>query len=124
MHMATQTLTATQLAVDGTGTNLTALLVQPSSGTTVLQFQNTLNTILLIQPSAAAQTVTVEISALVDGETVSSFPAVTLTSTDLYSFGPFHSVLDETGTNLVQVSLGSDTYTDLLVGVINIPGVY
>jgi hypothetical protein len=122
--MPTQTLTATQLAVDGTGTNLTALLVEPTSGTTVLQFQNTLNTILLVQASASAQTVTVEISALVDGETVASFPAVTLTSTDLYSFGPFHSVLDENGTNLVQVSLASDTYTDLLVGVINIPGVY
>lgn len=122
--MPTQTLTATQLAVDGSGTNLTALLVEPASGTTVLQFQNTLNTILLVQASASAQTVTIEISALVDGETVSSFPAVTLTSTDLYSFGPFHSVLDSTGTNLVNVSLASDTYTDLLVGVITIPGVY
>jgi hypothetical protein len=125
--MATQTLTATQLAVDGTSTNLTALLAQPTANT--LQFQNTLNTILLVQASASAQAVDVEISALVDGETVTPFTAVTLTSTDIYSFGPFHSVLDSTGTNLVNVYLGTlpstaDTLADLLVGLITIPGVY
>lgn len=117
---AAQTLTATQLAVDGTGTNLTPLLATPTA--TTIQFQNTLNTILLVLPGAASETVTVNISALVDGETVSSFPAVTLTSTDVYAFGPFHSVLDETGTNLVQVTLS--TITSISVGVITIPGVY
>jgi hypothetical protein len=122
--MPTQTLTATQLAVDGTGTNLTALLAEPTSGTTVLQFQNTLNTILLVQASASAQTVTVEVSCLVDGQTVANFSPVTLTSADIYSFGPYHSVIDATGTNLVNVSLASDTYTDLMVGLITIPGVY
>jgi hypothetical protein len=127
--MATQTLTATQLATDGTGTNLTALLTQPTTGTTVLQFQNTLNTILLVQPSATAQTITVEVSCLVDGETVTAFPAVSLTSTDMYTFGPYHSVIDVNGTNLVNVYLGSlpstpDTLADLLVGVITIPGVF
>ena len=121
--MATQTLTATQLAVDGAGTNLTALLTQPTSGTTVLQFQNTLNTILLVVPSASAQTITVTVSCLVDGEAVASFPAVTLTSTDVYTFGPYHSVIDQTGSNLVNVSLAADIVTDLLVGVITIPGV-
>jgi hypothetical protein len=125
--MPTQTLTATQLAVDGTGTNITALLAAPASGTTTLQFANTLNTILLVGATAAAQTVDVEISALLDGETVSNFPPVTLSwtsGTELYSFGPFHSVIDQTGTNLVNVSLGSDTVTDLLVGVITVPGVF
>jgi hypothetical protein len=120
--MASQTLTATALATDGTGTNLTALLAEPTANTLV--FQNGLNTILLVQASASAQTVTVEISCLIEGQTVSSFPAVTLTSSDLYTFGPFHSVLDESGTNLVQVSLASDTLADLLVAVITIPGVY
>ena len=122
--MPTQTLTATQLATDGTGTNLTALLSQPVTGTTVLQFQNTLNTILLVVPSAAAQTVTVEISCLVEGQTVASFPAVTLTSTDMYTFGPYHEVIDVNGTNLVNVSLAADVVTDLLVGLITIPGVF
>src|ERR1700728_2030597 len=118
--MATQTLTATQLAVDGTGTNLTALLATPTG--TTLSFQNTLHTILLVLPGASSETVTVNIEALVDGETVSSFPAVTLTSTDVYSFGPFHSVLDSSGTNLVQVTLS--TITSISVGLITIPGVY
>lgn len=118
--MPTQTLTATQLAVDGGGTNLTALLAAPTA--TTLQFQNLLNTILLVLPAASSETVTVNIEALVDGESVSSFPAVTLTSTDLYTFGPFHSVLDETGTNLVQVTLS--TTTSITVGLITIPGVY
>jgi hypothetical protein len=122
--MPTQTLTATQLAVDGAGTNLTALLAAPTTGTTVLQFQNTLNTILLVVPSASAQTITVEVSCLVDGETVANFSAVTLTSTDMYTFGPYHSVIDATGTNLVNVSLAADTLTDLMVGLITIPGVY
>jgi len=122
--MATQQLTATMLTADGAGTNLTGLLAQPATGTTVLQFANTLNTILLVDASASAQTVTVEISCLVEGQPVSSFPAVTLTSADLYSFGPFHSVIDETATNLVNVSIAADTVTDLLVGVITIPGVY
>jgi hypothetical protein len=122
--MATQSLTATVLSVDGTGTNLTPLLVQPSAGTTVLQFANTLNTILLVQASASAQTVTVEVSCLVDGQTVSNFSPVALTSTDTYAFGPFHSVIDATGTNLVNVSLASDTLADLLVAVITVPGVF
>ena len=120
--MTTQTLTATQLAVDGTGTNLTALMAEPTGLTLV--FQNTLNTILLIQPSTTAQTVQVDISSLVEGETVSPFSSATLTSSDVYAFGPFHSVLDEPGTNYVQVSLGSDTLADILVGLITIPGVY
>ena len=125
--MPTQTLTATQLAIDGTGTNLTPLLAAPTS--TTIQFQNTLNTILLVQASAVSQTVTVEVSCLVDGQTVTAFPAVALTSTDIYTFGPFHSVIDQTGTNFVNVYLGTlpatpDTPADLLVGLITIPGVF
>jgi hypothetical protein len=120
----TQLLTATQLAVDGAGTNLTSLLAQPATGTTVLQFANTLNTVLLVVPSATAQTITVEVSCLVDGQTVASFTPVTLTSTDMYTFGPYHSVIDATGTNLVNVSLAADVVTDLLVGLITIPGVF
>ena len=118
--MPTQTLTATQLAVDGTGTNLTPLLATPTA--TTLQFQNTGNTILLVAPTAAAETVTVNVACLVDGQTVASFPAVTLVTTDIYAFGPFHSVIDATGTNIVQVTLS--VTTAIMVGVITIPGVF
>jgi len=117
---AAQTLTATAIATDGTGTNLTALLAAPTS--TVLQFQNTLNTVLLVLPAAGAETVTVNIEALILGEPVTSFSAVTLTSTDLYTFGPFHSVLDAPGGNTMQVTLS--TTTNITVGLITIPGVY
>jgi len=51
------------------------------------------------RPTAAAETVTVDIGALVDGQVVTNFPSVTLVTTDIYQFGPFHSVLDNTGTN-------------------------
>jgi hypothetical protein len=205
--MAAQTLTATALATDGTGTNLTALLAAPTAAT--LQFQNTLNTILVVSaggavsttvasgsntgeisqiaswstPSAgtqavassasfpasgtvivttsttpatvtytgtgsgtltgctyvsgsatgtvttttstvtlASETVTVNIDALIEGQSVSSFPAVTLTASDLYTFGPFHSVLDAPGGNTMQVTLSS--VNNVTLGLITIPGVY
>jgi hypothetical protein len=203
---AAQTLTATALATDGTGTNVTALLASPTA--TVLQFQNTLNTILVVSagpavsttvasgsntgeistiaswsdPSAgvldvassasfpaagtlivatsttpatvtytgtgsgtftgcayvsgsatgtvatggavtlASETVTVNIDALVEGQSVSSFPAVTLTSSDMYTFGPFHSVLDAPGGNIMQVTLSA--LTGIQVALVTIPGVY
>ena len=117
--MPFQTLTATQLATDGTGTNLTPLLATPTA--TTLQFQNTLNTILLVAPTASAETVTINVACLVDGQTVTNFPAVTLVTTDIYTFGPFHSVIDVNATNLVQVTLS--TITAIQVGVITVPGV-
>ena len=56
-----------------------------------------------------AETVTVDVGALVDGQPVANFPAVTLTGSDLYQFGEFHSVLDSTGTNQIQVTLSAIT---------------
>jgi len=127
--MAFQTLTATPIAADGAGTNLSALLATPTANT--LQFQNTTGTILLVQASAISQGVTVEISALIEGQAVSPFPSVTLTSGDLYTFGPFHSVEEVPGTNLMNVSLSTggvpgtpDTLSDLQVALITVPGVY
>lgn len=117
--MPFQTLTSTVLATDGTGTNLTPLLATPTA--TVLQFQNTLNTLLLVAPTAAAETVTVDVECLVDGQSVTNFASVTLTTTDFYTFGPFHSVIDETATNIVQVTLS--TITAIQVAVITVPGV-
>jgi hypothetical protein len=118
--MATQELTATVLAADGAGTNLTALLSTPTA--TTLQFANTLNTVLLVLPGASSETTTVDVECLVDGQSVTNFSAVTMTSTDMYTFGPFHSVIDETGTNQVEVTLS--TITSIQVALITVPGVY
>lgn len=70
----------------------------------------------------ASEAVTVNIEALIEGQTVTSFPAVTLTASDIYTFGPFHSVLDAPGGNTMQVSLSS--ISNVTLGLITIPGVY
>jgi len=118
--VATQTLTPTQDVPDGAGLNITTLLAAPTG--TVLLFANTGRERLYIAPTAGAETVTVDIGALVDGETVTNFPAVTLTTTDIYQFGPFHSVLDNTGTNQVQVTLS--TITAITVTLLQGVGVF
>ncbi len=67
-------------------------------------------------------TVTVDVGALVDGQTVSNFNAVTLTNGHLSTFGPFHSVLDQNGTNQVQVVLSSTT--SITVALLQMVGVF
>jgi hypothetical protein len=118
--MPFQTLTATPLVPDGAGLNITGLLATPTA--TTLQFVNVPTTLLFVAPGASAETVTVNIEALILGESVSSFPAVTLTTTDIYTFGPFHTVLDTPGTNIMQVTLS--TITSIQVALVTIPGVY
>lgn len=118
--MTTQTLTPTQFAVDGAGLNLTALLTAPTA--TTLLFSNTGREILFVSAGAISETVTVDVGALVDGQAVSNFSAVSLTNGDLYPFGPFHSVLDQNGTNQVQVVLS--TITSITVALLQFPGVF
>ena len=118
--MTAQVLTPVQLVPDGTGLDLTAQLAAPTQAT--LQFANTGREILLVDASASAETVTVDIGALVLGETVSNFPAVTVPSGHVMAFGPFHSVVDQTGTSTVQVVLS--TTTSITVGLIQTVGVY
>jgi hypothetical protein len=105
--MATQTLIPTQDVADGAGLNITSLLAAPT-GVTLL-FANTGRERLYVVPSAGSETVTVDVGALVDGQAVTNFPSVTMTSTDIYQFGPFHSVLDQSGTNEIQVTLSTTT---------------
>lgn len=114
------TLTATPLVPDGGGLDLTALLATPAS--TTLTFANTGQQILLVAAGASAETVTVDIGALVEGETVSNFASVTLTSGHTVAFGPFHSVDDVSGSNTMQVTLS--TVTSITVGLISTVGVY
>jgi len=118
--MAYQLLTPTQFVVDGAGLNLTALLATPTA--TTLLFANTGREILFVSAGASSETVTVDVGALVDGQTVSNFSAVTMTSGDLYPFGPFHSVLDQSGTSQIQVVLS--TISSITVALLQVPGVF
>jgi hypothetical protein len=118
--MTTQILTPTQFATDGTGLDITALLAAPTA--TTLLFANTGKEILFVAAGASSETVTVDVGALVDGQTVTNFSAVTLTSSHTVSFGPFHSVLDQSGTNQIQVVLS--TTTSITVALLQMAGVF
>ena len=118
--MAYQLHTPTQLVADGAGHNVTALLTAPTA--TTLLFANTGREILVVSAGATSETVTVDVGALVDGQTVSNFTTVNLTNGDLYTFGPFHSVLDQSGTNQVQVVLS--TISSITVALLQTVGVY
>ncbi len=118
--MTTQVLTPVQFVPDGAGLDLTAQLAAPTA--TTLQFANTGREILLVAAAASAETVTVDIGALVLGQTVTNFSSVTLTSGHTVAFGPFHSVDDQTGTSTVQVVLS--TTTSITVAVVQTPGVF
>lgn len=118
--MTTQTLTPTQFVPDGAGLNITPLLATPTG--TTLQFANTGREMLVVVPAAGSETVTVDVGALVDGQAVANFSAVTMTSTDIYVFGPFHSVLDQNGTNEVQVVLS--TISSISVALLQTVGTY
>lgn len=118
--MATQVLTPTPFVPDGGGLDLTALAATPTGVT--LQFANTGREMLLVTAAASAETVTVNIGALVLGETVTSFPSVTLTSGHTVAFGPFHNVDDIQGTTTVQVTLS--TITSISVALVQTAGVF
>lgn len=114
------TLTATPLVPDGGGLDVTALLAAP--GSTTLTFNNTGQQILAVSAGASSETVTVDIGALVEGETVSNFPAVTLVSGHLSLFGPFHTVDDVSGSTTMQVTLS--TTTNITVALLQTVGVF
>lgn len=103
--MTTQTLTPTQFVKDGAGLSITPLLAAPTA--TTLQFTNSGREILFVSAGAAAETVQVDIGVTVLGQTVSNFSAVTMTSSDMYAFGPFDSQVDQPGTQVVQVVLST-----------------
>jgi hypothetical protein len=118
--MTTQTLTPSQFVADGAGFDLTAALATPT-GTTLL-FANTGREILFVAAAAGSETVTVDVGALVDGQTVSNFTTVNLTNAHTVAFGPFHSVLDQSGTNQVQIILS--TTTSISVALMQTVGVF
>jgi hypothetical protein len=118
--LATQTLTPTQLVADGAGLDVSALLAAPTQ--TTLLFANTGREFLVVSAATTSLTVTVDVGALVDGQTVSNFSAVTLTNAHFSIFGPYHSVLDQSGTNQIQVVLSSTT--SITVALLQMVGVY
>ena len=118
--MPTQTLSPTQFVPDGAGLNITPLLAAPTQ--TTLQFANSGREMLFVVPSAGAETVQVDIGVTILGQAVTNFPAVTMTSTDIYAFGPYHSQDDIPGTTTVQVTLS--TTTAITVALIQTAGVY
>jgi len=105
---------------DGGGLDVTALLAAPTG--TVLQFNNTGQQVLAVSAGASAETVTVDIGALVEGETVSNFSSVTLVSGHLSLFGPFHTIDDQSGSTTMQVTLS--TTTSITVALLQTVGVY
>ena len=105
--MTTQTLTPIQDIVDGAGLDITAQLITPTA--TTLLFSNTGREKLIVVAGASSETATVDVGALVDGQAVTNFPSVTCTSSHYVQFGPFHSVLDQNGTNEIQVVLSTTT---------------
>ena len=118
--MANQVLTPTQDVADGAGLNITAILATPTA--TTLQFANTGRERLIVLAGASSETVTVDVGALVEGQSVTNFSSVTMTSTDIYQFGPFHSILDQPGGNLIQVVLS--TITSISVVLLQGVGVF
>ena len=117
--MTVQTLTPTQLVPDGAGLNLTSTLAAPTGVT--LQFANTGKEFLAVAAASTAETVTVDIGALVEGQAVTNFTTANLTTADTYLFGPFHSVDDAAGTSTMQVTLS--TTTAITVALIQFVGV-
>ena len=104
--MTVQTLTPTQDVADGAGLNITALLTtrrrrRSSSRTPAANGHR--------RSRRLSRIVTVDIEELIEGQSVSAFPSVTLTESDYYQFGPFHSVLEIPGTSLIQVVLSTIT---------------
>lgn len=118
--MSVQLLTPVPFVPDGAGLDITAQLATPTQ--TTLQFVNTGREILFVLPGAAAETVTVDVGALVDGQAVANFASVTLTNGHMEAFGPYHSVLDQSGTSLIQVVLS--TITSIQVALMQTVGVY
>ena len=117
--MVAQTLTPTALVPNGAGLDLTAALATPTQ--TTLQFSNTGQQFLAVAAGAGAETVVVDISVTVLGQTVANFPAVTLTNAHTVLFGPFSSQIDTPGTALMTVVLS--TVTAIQVALLQFTGV-
>ena len=117
--MVAQTLTPIPLVPNGGGLDLTAQLATPTQLT--LQFTNTGQEFLAVAAGAISETVIVDISVTILGQTVANFPSVSLTNAHTVLFGPFSSQIDTPGTNLMTVMLS--TLTAIQVALLRFTGV-
>jgi hypothetical protein len=120
-QMAVQTLTPTPFVADGPGLDLTALLAAATGVT--LQFSNTGREILLLAASSGSPTAQVNIGTTVLGQAISSFTAVTLT-THVIAFGPFHTIVDQTGSLAGSVQVTLSATANVTVALVSTIGVY
>ena len=119
-----QILTPTPFVADGGGLDITANLLVGGTGLTnaTLQFTNSGREFLIVVATSAC-TVTLDVESTVLGQAVAAFTPVTLTSGDMYAFGPFHSANNFPGTTTVQVVLSSIVST-VSAGLFIPAGVY
>ena len=114
-----QTLTPIPEVPDGTGLDLTAALVAPTS--TTLQFANTLRERLYVIASVGGMTVQVNVGTPILSQPGASVPPVTLTSGHLYQFGRFHAAVDNPS-GFVTVTLSATS--NILVALVQDTGIY
>ena len=101
--MATQTLSATLAAADTVANNVTAALTVITGGNTV-QFPNFPGqTFLVVSVGTTGGTIQTNIGSTIFGQSFTAFGAVTLTASTVYIWGPFHSALQQPGTNQMSV---------------------
>lgn len=115
----TATLTPVVLVRDGAGLNVTTALA--AAADTSLEFTNSGREILAVSTTGTAVTVQVNIGSTVLGQDVTPFPAVTLTSGDIYLFGPFDRAVDGANST-VTVTLSTDTAVS--VALLQDPGTF
>lgn len=127
--MARTSLTPTILTADSGATNLTTSGTAGGTITTGagngVSFSNLPGQTLLLVTSGTGVpgTATVTIGQTVLGQGISSFPVAMATASNVYTIGPFHSVLDAPGSATVSVDF-SVTGSGWSAGLIQIPGVY
>jgi hypothetical protein len=101
------TLTPTAQPRSGAAVNLTTLLAAGTLGAnTGVSFSNTGREVLYVQQASSASTIIVAVGTLIEGEAVTSITIAGVAS-DIQFVGPFDTVEDQPGGNLIQVTFGT-----------------
>jgi hypothetical protein len=89
---------------------VTGGIVAPTAGLTVITGGNTVQfanvpgqTLLYISAGTTGGTIQLNVGATIFGQSFAAFTAITLSTSTIYVFGPFHSALDTPGTTTVNV---------------------
>lgn len=105
--MTLLTLTPTAQPRSGAAVNLTTLLAAGTlSPNTGVSFANTGREVLYVQQSATPSTIVVQIGTLIEGQAVSSI-TITGVASDIQMVGPFDTIENQPGGNLIQVTFGT-----------------